>query len=300
MNRKFDFGNLFWGLLLLFIGSMFLLDNLNIVDFQFSNLWRLWPLLIVAAGVSLLSLKGWLGIIVTGALVVLMIGTVVLVSLGHLRPGSNVAVNTQNIEVARTGQNVTALNVEISGGAGNINLSTGADSDLVKAKLESNFIKLREESSQKDGTQSTKLTLDSSKNWWLSNFRNDLSVAINEELPVELKIDAGASKISADLSKLLLRNLHLNAGASEASFKIGNRSQVTEIDLDMGASSIELLVPKDSGVALNIDAGLSNQELPELRKISDDRYESANYATAKNKINVRGSIGMTNLGIRYY
>ena len=61
MNRKFDFGNLFWGLLLLFIGTMFLLDNMNVVELQLSYLWRLWPLLIVATGVSLLSIKGWLG-----------------------------------------------------------------------------------------------------------------------------------------------------------------------------------------------------------------------------------------------
>ena len=300
MERKFDFGNLFWGLLLLFIGSMFLLDNLNILNFEFSNLWRLWPLLIVATGVSLLSIKGWPGAVITGVMVAAMIGLVGLVSLGFVKPGANLQVNTQRVEVARSGDEIKGLDLSISGGAGTILIDSVASGDLVQAKLESNFVKLRHESSERDGIQKSTLTLDPSENWWQNNYRNDLAVNISEQVPLDLNIDTGASKISGDLSLLQLKSLKIDAGASEASVKIGSLVETLTVELDMGASSFTLEVPKDSGISFDIDADMSNQDIPGLRKISDDRYESSNYAAAKNKIVVRGSIGMSNLRLAYY
>jgi uncharacterized oligopeptide transporter (OPT) family protein len=50
-RRSIDTGSLFWGLLLIGIGTIFLLDRFDIADLHFIiNTW--WPLFIVAMGIS--------------------------------------------------------------------------------------------------------------------------------------------------------------------------------------------------------------------------------------------------------
>src|SRR5210317_857070 len=67
------FRNIFWGIILILIGVLFILQNLNVVDFEWVRLWRLWPVLLVLWGVSILPANNW---IKSGLLVVVLAGTV--------------------------------------------------------------------------------------------------------------------------------------------------------------------------------------------------------------------------------
>ena len=49
--------NLFAGVLILFTGVIALLAVLNVFDFHWSTLWRLWPMLLVIMGIALLPLN---------------------------------------------------------------------------------------------------------------------------------------------------------------------------------------------------------------------------------------------------
>ena len=51
------FRNIFWGIILILIGVLFTLENLNIIDFDWYNLWRLWPVVLILWGVSILPVK---------------------------------------------------------------------------------------------------------------------------------------------------------------------------------------------------------------------------------------------------
>jgi uncharacterized integral membrane protein len=42
--------NIFWGVLLVAIGGLFILDNVDLINFSFSALISLWPLLLIAWG----------------------------------------------------------------------------------------------------------------------------------------------------------------------------------------------------------------------------------------------------------
>lgn len=299
-QRHFNFGHLFWGILLIFIGSMFILDNFNVIDFDFSNLWRLWPILVIAAGISILPVKGWISVTLMSILTVALLGFLAVVSLGYVAPNKNTSVTTKNIEVSRQSEEIKSLQLAVSGGAGQIDINSSTSGPLVRAKLESNFTQLRHNSIQRNGIQITSIEVEAQDNWWHGNYRNDLFVTVTESIPVNLSIDAGASKISGDLSQLQLRNLDIDTGASDVKFKIGSRAKVTDIAIDMGMSSFELLVPKASGVSLQLDSGLSSRNLPALQEMGDGYYESENYTAATNKINIRGKVGMSNLQLVYY
>lgn len=56
MNNK----NVFWGIILVVIGAVFIFNNLGWIDFSFRSLFDLWPALLVVWGVSILPIKAGL------------------------------------------------------------------------------------------------------------------------------------------------------------------------------------------------------------------------------------------------
>ena len=67
--------NLFIGIILLFIGVIALLAALNVFDFRWTIVWRLWPMLLILIGVMVLPVKDWLKAIL---LILTLCGSVVL------------------------------------------------------------------------------------------------------------------------------------------------------------------------------------------------------------------------------
>lgn len=298
--RSVQLGKVFWGLLLILIGSLFLLDNFNVIDVAFGNVWRLWPLLLVAAGASMLSLRGWLGVSIATALGACMLFFVLAVALGWLHPDSRSTATTKSVDIRQSSEQIRQASIMVSGGAGQIDIGSTNTVSLIKARLQSNFTQLSQQSTVRGDTQYVSITLDSGDSWWRGNYKNDLFVTLNESLPMSLKVDAGASSIQGDLSRVTLKRLELDSGASDIDLKIGAKSDTTGVQIDVGMSSVTLSVPKTSGVSLRIDSGMSSKDTSGLREVSKGYFESDNYSTATHKVDIRGNIGMSNLDLNYY
>lgn len=52
--------NLFLGILILFIGVVSLLASLDVIDFSWRIAWRLWPMLLIFIGITILPIKEWM------------------------------------------------------------------------------------------------------------------------------------------------------------------------------------------------------------------------------------------------
>ena len=52
--------NLFLGVVLLFVGIVALLASLDIFEFKWSVVWKLWPMLLIFIGIMVLPVKDWL------------------------------------------------------------------------------------------------------------------------------------------------------------------------------------------------------------------------------------------------
>jgi hypothetical protein len=48
---------IFWGIIFVFIGGVFLLENFNIIDFSWGYVWRFWPLLLIITGINIVFSK---------------------------------------------------------------------------------------------------------------------------------------------------------------------------------------------------------------------------------------------------
>jgi len=78
-----NIGRIFWGLLLVLLGSLLIIDNFGFVSINWFDLWRLWPLAIVAAGLSILSVRGIIWKIVSAVFAVLSLAAILFVALNN-------------------------------------------------------------------------------------------------------------------------------------------------------------------------------------------------------------------------
>jgi hypothetical protein len=167
--------------------------------------------------------------------------------------------------------------------------------------LESDIFKLKQETSIQSGVQSVKLSIDGSSNWWRGNLHNILTVQLNENLPTSLSVNAEASDIKLDLSSIIAEAVNVDSGASAIWMKLGSKQLSSEVNIDTGVSSIELLVPKNSGVKVQVDGGLNIKDLPsDFVELSKDAYQSPDYDKSENKINITLDMGVSKLKLTTY
>lgn len=296
-KRGWNAGSVFWGLLLVLVGSLFLVNNLEIADVNFASLWQLWPLLIVAIGLSIIPIKGKLGTALTAIFMVGALTLVALTALGYVSPIDDGKITTRNAVIETRGAEV--LKLRVNGGAGAINFRS-ADTRAVRAELQSTFAKLKHETFLQGNTQEVEISMDGRGRWLPGSYRNDLTVTVPESMPVELIVDAGASSIEGDLSKLELTKLDIDSGASSIDLKLGKLAAVNHVSIDVGVSSVKLSLPDGVGTQVKIDSGLSSKTMPGLKEVSKNRFESDGYEKAANKIIITGSIGVSSFDLIYY
>ncbi len=298
--RKWNVGSVFWGLLFVLVGTLLLLDNLGFVTTHFANIWQLWPVLIIGAGLSLLSLRGWIGGLVSFVAAIALLGLVTLTLVDNpIYPGLRDAT-TQTTTVSDAADGAKQLQVTIDTGAADITLSSSRDRRGVQAIQESTQPSLAKSATTDGDKRSVVFSTDAPRAAWLRNTQNSLAFDFTRSIPVALSIDTGATSVSGDLSQVRLSSLAIDTGASSIDLRLGMRQQRQEITLDGGASKITLHIPKQAGVRVESSDGLTQTDFEGLDKVSDSRYESSDFDDAKTQITIRTDLGVSRFEIQRY
>lgn len=300
--KRWNVGGLFWGLLIILIGALLLLSNLGIYDFNVGRIWQLWPIIIIGIGVSMLSLKGWLAVLISGLLILGTLAAVVFVTTTNSESTSR--LEKQNISIESTAEDADeAGEVVIDTGAATLNVSSDSSVSFADASLISDIQSLRHTDKTVNGQRKVVIRTEGNSRSWSFNpngFQNKLNVDLTENKLIDLTIDAGAAKIDSDLSGVMLRKLLVDMGAASADIKLGDKTERMEVSIDAGASSITLRIPKNSGVRVEVDGGLSSRDFEGLKEVSDDVYESDDFDTAKNQIVIKADTGASSFKIVRY
>ncbi len=300
VGRSWNIGAIFWGLLLVVSGGLLLLGNLGIVEISWSELWRLWPLLIVAAGFSVLATAHWLWKVVSIVFIVGALLAVLWVGTGQYNSGTDTQSPLSQRASVDVDNGVTKADVTIRAGASKLTIRSDDMSRVVQARLESDSMRLAEDSSRRGTTQNIVLSGRTQNSVWFGPQQNIWDVTVTERLPMKLAIDSGASSVDADLSETQLTDLLIQAGASSSVVTLGQKQSNIHVDVSSGASSMTLRIPKDSGVAMNFKGGLSSRELDDLEEVSEGKYRSDNYETAANRISINADAGLASFKIERY
>jgi len=318
------FRNLFWGIILIFVGTLAILNNLDVIDFAWRKLWNLWPVFLMLWGISILPIKDGIRL----GLVVITLGlTMYYISDQAVFTGNesysnngwshgsadfdfdnededsvyeyDSANNPQFLIPFTEGLETATLNFDAVAGHYILKNSTG---NLVNFDLDNNQLANIYRYSVKTEGNNARVNIDTKKHnhFKLNDKKNYKGILKLNENPLwVIDIDAGATKLNFDLEKFKVKKLSVDAGAADIDITVGDKYPDVKVSIDAGASSITIRVPEGSGCKVNMDTFLADKTLSGFNKI-DGKYVTSNYDEAENKIYINLNSAVSSVKIVRY
>jgi len=299
MNNK----NVFWGVLLVVIGALFIFDNLGVFDFSFRALFDMWPALLVIWGISLLPLKGGLKTILSVAVVVLAIFVGAQKDYSshwsnnfgrHIRFNNSnwndkdvdESINISSVKYSFTEDfdetiETAVFNMELAAGKFRIEDTTDF---LIDFEAE-NTKGLYTHEIMKNGPTSEVYVRLEDGNFRTGTNKHRVAIKLNTTPNWEMKLDMGAADFVGDLRKFKVSKVEIDGGASSIKLKIGDKQMETHIDIESGASAVKIYIPASAGCELVSNSVLSDLDLSGFIK-EGDKYRTSNFEEATQKIYV--------------
>jgi hypothetical protein len=191
-----------------------------------------------------------------------------------------------------------SVNVNINMGAGNLTVAGGAEK-LLEADFTYNVAKLKPDVQYADGAlfvqQPEVVGLPVLQG--ITDFRNEWGLRLNDDMPMNLRVNMGAGNSDLQLAGLSLTRLDLTLGAGKSTVNLNN-DWVRDLDvtIDAGAADLDVRLPKDVGVRVEVDRGPAVIQAPGLAQVGDI-YTNAAYGVSKVtlQVNVKAGIGRVDL-----
>lgn len=183
--------------------------------------------------------------------------------------------------------------VRIKFGAGELNVGAAGAGQLADGEYRGG-VKHRV-----TGPGRLELEQDTSQGWpWLDRGFT-WAVGLTTEVPLDLRVDAGASRNVLDLRRHRLRSLELHTGASETRVVLPEAAGATSVRAEAGAASLILEVPDGVAARIRTRVVLGSVQIDEYRfPPVAGGYESPDYATATNRVDIDVQGGVGSLRVR--
>lgn len=264
-------GRMFWGLVILLIGAILLLEPLGLLP-EGASVWKfIWPAVIILLGVWMLLVPAFYR-------------------------GRKLETETLSIPL----QGAAEAKMRLKHGAGKLEVSALEDENtLIAGEFDGGV----DQSMQMDGG-AVRLKLRTPSQMYpfplTVNFAGlNWKVQVNRTIPIRLDVDSGASETLMDLSDLKVTELNLDTGASSTKITLPSKAGHTRVRIESGAASVSLLVPETVAARIYVESGLAginidSHRFPRMGKY----YESPDYEQAQNKADIRVHTGVGSLDIR--
>ncbi|MBN3034512.1 MAG: hypothetical protein JW861_02935 [Bacteroidales bacterium] len=301
------YSNIFWGLALIAAGALIALKNLDVIHFSWLALLRLWPLLLVLWGISILPVKSPVKLILSA--LAILLGILILFkhpySGFHWIEGKRFSWDRERTERTYEHQDFsepwdsTSLKakLQLEAAAGEFRIA-GETGELFDFSSEGNTGKYDLEVRRDDGM--TIIDINQEKFFNVGKSSNEVHLSLNPIPEWELNLDAGAAKVVLDLEPFLMSRVDIDGGASSIEIKIGERTPLTRVSIDAGATSITIRIPESSACEIETSTVLSSRDLPGFNKIRSGLYQTPNFSdtTRQVLIDIQAAISSLNV-IRY-
>ena len=118
-------------------------------------------------------------------------------------------------------------------------------------------------------------------------------VQLNNDVPLRLKVEAGASQTDLDLTDLKVTELKLSTGASSTTVTLPAHAGLTNAKIEAGAAAVKLHVPGGVAARIRAKGGLASIDIDETRfPRTGDEYRSPDFDTAANRVEMRIETGV--------
>ncbi|MBC7264323.1 MAG: hypothetical protein H5T64_08175 [Chloroflexi bacterium] len=291
-------------IILIVVGVLLLLNTLGYLSWGiWASLWRFWPVLLILAGLEIIVSR-----LRSPIVYLLMIAVTLTVVLGVIglslvwgqRPISTAA---GSLVIAEEMAGATSARVELSIDAGELKVAALMDSpNLVTGRVDYGPDSGEPQKSLVVSGGQAQFYLRSGRQgrlFWLPGSKTgDIwDLQFTSEIPLALRVNAGAGRVNLDLHELQVTNLDVNVAAGTVIITFPERGTV-RADLNGAAAEWQLRVPEGVGARINT-AGLVNVRVDSSRFLrTKEGYETVNFATARNRVEIDLKAAVSSVDIR--
>jgi hypothetical protein len=253
---------LFWGIILVSFGSIFILDGFNLLPGN--PLEYLWQVFLIILGAWIILNSRW-------------------------RPKSE---KTEYSAIALQG--ATRAKIHINHGAGYLNINSGANNgELITC---SSMGTIQQSVRQDNGALEVRLSPGSDiipLVGLAEGFNWDLQ--LTNKIPLSLILETGASQTNANFSDLNITYLKLSTGASTSKIVLSSIAERSEISINAGVASLNIEVPANVSARIRVKDGLTSLSIDKDRftRIDANTYQSQDYSygTHLTEIKIEAGVG---------
>ena len=279
-----------WPLFVILVGVASLVQNGLSWRPSLPGLWTFtWPIVWIVVGVVLLlSTTGRLGT-GPGELIAqgwpwLLVALGVWFVVGSIAPGGS--RGTERLTLPLRG--AADASVRIRFGAGTLTTRPASPGDLVDGVFDGGVIHRELGPGRVELSQDTSYGLP-----WLDR-RSAWDLGLTGEVPLDVRLETGASRTTLDLREIRLRRLDLQTGASETRVVLPRNAGTTEVRAEHGAASLTFEVPAGVAARIRTRMAIGSSQIDEGRFPSaGDVYQSIDYGSAANRVDldIQGGVG---------
>lgn len=299
-------GSVFFGSFFIALGGLFLAKNLGLSAESADGFAKLWPLILIALGASYLvsndaiakALSATSGVfagVIAWTLIQNPMSRGVIVEFDNDNPEAE----TQSLVAFYDGKAPNAT-CKLAASVGEFSLKD-ATTDLLRLDAKTTFggYELRQtrqgdrdfieiEKQDRDGVAGGKMT-------------HKLALALNPNPLWTIEADIGAAKLDFDLSPFRVQRVEIEAGATLVTLKLGARCDSVQVRLSTAASTVKLLVPKESGCEILGENDFSSRiNAKGFVKQNGAKLQTENFSNAQTKIYVTLESGLSTLNVERY
>lgn len=299
----------FWPLLLIALGIVFLLSNFGVISgISWLAVASLWPLLLILIGLDIAFARRWPLPALAAEVLVIAAGIAVIAYSPNLSPGIFVfsdgdGPGVADVTVPRG--DATELALSLNAGATRSYRVTGGANALVEAQSANPILRVRV-----SGTTRGTVRLDQvSSGFVRPATSDDIQIRLPSDLPTSITINVGAGEFDVDLSGVRLTDARVNLGASSMRFVLPKpTSGNVDVRMNGGASTITIVVPDGVEARIATTGGFLSLRSDNTRLgtggatggciACGSTIETSGYGAASNRVTVTISAGASSIVVR--
>jgi hypothetical protein len=278
----------FWPLLLIALGLIFLLQNFGFISgVSWLAVASLWPLLLVLIGLDIAFARRWPLPTLAVEVAVIAAGLALVAYSPNMSPG------------------VFVFGDGGGGGETDVALPRGGATQLVEAHSANPDLRLRV--SGASGRPDVRLD-QASSGFFRPVSAGDIQIRLANDVPISLTINVGAGDFDVDLSDVRITDGRVNVGASSMRFVVPKPSGDVAIRMNGGASNVAIVVPDGVEARIVTTGGLLSLRSDNTRLGSDggiggcvacgSSVQTSGYAAARDRVTITISAGASSIVVR--
>jgi hypothetical protein len=292
-----------WGLLLVLLGTLWFLRNLDVINDNFwIDLVVYFPVVLIAIGIEKIFTKSRLQFISYLTSIFLFVGALYIAFSGS---SAEIAGNffSRSEYMREYDSSITGLRAVLNLNETDLTIRDAGD-ELVYGRF-NEFTRKPEIDYERQGSQAT-VSLTSRPRTWLggvikveTDSPEDWYIRFSENVPLEVKCTGSNADLHLNFSTTPLKNLELSADKATVYLKLGNLEPLVKVSITGDDTDVRLRLPRDVGLRVTGEeyrAYLSRLGLLDR----PDGFVSEGFDTLNNRIEIDVDSQLSSFSIDFF